>query len=167
MLSGPDSFVFEQVAQFSTFFDLIKNPDKINALVEKANATLAEMRSVVEAYTTVNEANSYLDKAKKVLEDSAAKVEAANAELDAKTESLMKELATRQTAVSDAQAQLIKDTMNLQEATTQFKGLVEAFNSDKAQFELDKANLAQAALDLTAREAALNEKAAKLKSLLG
>jgi len=166
-LSNIDSTTLETLQQFSAFFDMIKNPDKYASVVADANKVIKEMKSVIETYTTVIKANEYLESAKKML----AQVQ--NTAIADKAEIAKLKEKANQAANAKEQRLAEKDQQNneahraIVERQSDVEKKEKELKKEQEEFYLLRTHLNDRAAILDAKERELNDKASKLKQLLG
>lgn len=166
-LSNVDVGTLEALRQFKAFFEMVQNPKQFAEIVKQADETLARMQAVVEAHTTVELANEYLTKAKAFANEKTEEIAQKEAAFN---ERVAKALANADMQKQEAQkasslaAQHFKDAEDFQK---QLQTTQAALNSERASLAIRADELYKKEVQLQDKEKDLNQKAAKLKELLG
>ncbi len=166
-LSNIDFSTLESIKQFKAFFDLVQNPKQFADIVKEAEKVSAEARKVVEAHTTVELANEYLAKAKAFASEKTSEIEA---KAQAAQEASNKRQAQVENARLEAEkllAQANKASAEAQEKASKLFLIETAQAITEKNLEARANELYQKEVQLQGKEKELNQKAAKLKELLG
>lgn len=157
----------EQLTQLEAFFDAIRNPDKFKKLIDEAKAVVAAQAAVIGPYTTVLLANDFLAKSKVQIEEAKADIKKGYDELDSKEETFEQYKKEKEDSLA-LKTKMLEDRSAMLE--TQGNQVVEQAKvlSEQAQ-ALDKrtATLSSLMEALQIKDKELQEKAEKLKALLG
>ena len=166
-LSNIDFATLESIKQFKAFFDLVQNPKQFADIVKEAEKVSAEAKKVVEAFTTVELANEYLTKAKAFANEKTSEIEA---KVQAAQEAANKRQAQIETARLEAEkllAQANKASAEAQEKASKLFLIEAAHAITEKNLEVRADELYKKEVQLQTKEKELNQKAAKLKELLG
>ena len=166
-LSNIDSTTLETLQQFSAFFDMVKNPDKYASVVADANKAIKEMKSVVEAYTTVVKANEYLESAKKMLAQAQDTAIADKAEIAKLKEKVNQAANAKEQRLAEKDQQNNEAHRAIVERQRDVEAKEAEVKKEQEEFWALRKHLNERAQILEAKERDLNEKANKLKQLLG
>lgn len=166
-VSGINYTELEKLRLFSSFFDLISNPEKYKSLIAEANAAVGRMEEVVTAYTSVKQAQPFLSKAAADAAKSAelleqAKIKAKQIENDAisRAEKQDAEYSKKLSEVQELEHKLQKQS---EAASKLQKELDELGASMRSRLDI----LEKRERELASYKADLDEKAIKIKQLLG
>lgn len=166
-LSNIDFATLESIKQFKAFFDLVQNPKQFADIVKQAEKVSEDARKVVEAFTTVELANEYLTKAKAFANEKTSEIET---KVQAAQEAATKRQAQIEASRLDAEKTIALANQAMKDAEafqSQLQTTQSALNSEKARLAVFAEELYKKEVQLQDREKELNQKAAKLKELLG
>lgn len=166
-LSNIDFATLESIKQFKAFFDLVQNPKQFADIVKEAEKVSAEAKKVVEAFTTVELANEYLTKAKAFANEKTSEIEA---KVQAAQEAANKRQAQVENARLEADKTIALANQAFKDAEVMQKQLVDTtamLNSEKARLAVVADELYKKEVQLQTKEKELNQKAAKLKEIMG